>query len=172
MIFISIYKFITYKLHQITSDKPSGPYHSSVSIRESKINHSFLFKYTPSKNIYYSSDRKSNYKINEVWIEKNMNDPLTYQDVCNYKFIVNVNFKYITKNNLHKFRLIKNNLKTFYDYSEAEKLIEYPDGYPRIRYLVNQIDDTIKLEVIERNPNDSLNWMTEKVVDTIRFVKQ
>lgn len=79
--------------------------------------------------------------------------------------ILNICFKSLTEKDLHKFRLIP--------FPSNESVhIEYTDGYPRIRFLLNGIKDTIKIEVIERNPTDSIAWATEKIIDTITLIKK
>ena len=169
-----IYNYITNYIDFITHDKPIGPYESSLNINESKKRKTLVEIFKPTKSIYYSEDKLSSYQISEVWIEKNVNDPKIYDNESQYKNIINVYFKYLTENDLHKFRLIKkvpSNLKTLFDFDNNDQ-IEYPDGHPRIRYLINNFEDTLKLEVIERNPNDSLNWSTEKVIDTIILIKK
>ncbi len=39
-------------------------------------------------------------------------------------------------------------------------------------FLLNEIPDTIRIEIIERNPDDSLAWTTEKIIDTITLIKK
>ncbi|GEM_PF-5792397 len=165
---------INHYIYLIMSDKPNGPYGSSLNINESKKRKSLVTIFKPTKTKYYSEDKLSSYQISEVWVEKNFNDPKIYEDESQYKNILNVYFKYLTENDLHKFRLIKNvpsNLETLYDFDNNDQ-IEYPDGYPRIRFLIDEFKDTLKLEVIERNPNDSLNWTTEKIIDTIILINK
>ena len=169
-----IYIYITNYIDFITHDKPIGPYESSLNINESKKRKTLVEIFKPTKSIYYSEDNLSSYKINEVWIEKDFNDIKIYQNESHYKYILNVYFKYLTKNDLHKFRLINtisSKYKTLNDFVNNEQF-EHPDGHPRVRYLLNKFEDTLKLEVIERNPNDSLNWNTKKIIDTIILIKK
>lgn len=71
---------------------------------------------------------------------------------------------------------MNNNQKTLLPRSprlfNENEFVEHPDGYPRVRFLLYDINDTIRIEVIERNPNDRLAWSTEKIIDTITLVRK
>ena len=155
-------------MKSMMDSKPNGPYHSSVSIEESKKTNVLLSIYIPTKTKYYSENNLQSYKINEVWIEKSKIDTKEHWEESRYKYILNIYFKYMTDDDLHKFRFIRNEPKGL----DMFEQIEHPDGSPRIRFLLNNINDTLKLEVIERNPTDSLAWITEKVIDTIILIKK
>jgi hypothetical protein len=180
--YILILLNLIYFLYQKTSlfstkkliEKPIGPYNSSKSITESISSRVFIADYKPSKLLGYASDKKSSFKFKEIWIEKNTNDPQVYESTGNYKYILNIKFKYLTDNNLHKFRLLNNSLKQIKSLKEKQNEIqtEHPDGGLRVRYLLHQIQDTFQLEIIERNPKDKLNWQTEKVIDTVYLIKK
>lgn len=161
-----IYNFISNFIKKAMETKPNGPYHSSRTITEAKKENVLLAVFKTTKTKCFSENGHQTYKLGEVWVERNMNDPTEYVDHSDYIF--SVYFEYLTKDDLHKFRLIQPDSVIYTEYQQ----IEYPDGWPRIRFLVDDFDDTIQLEVIERNPLDSLAWATEKVIDTIILIKQ
>lgn len=152
----------------VMEGKPDGPYYSSLTIDEAKKEQVWIATYLPESNKYYSYNKTDSFELAEIWIEKNKNDKEIYWSEADYELILNIHFKRLTEDELHKFRLIP---LTPLKLNEYEK-IEHPDGYPRVRFLLNEIKDTIKIEVIERNPNDSLAWITEKSIDTITLIKK
>ena len=148
-------------------DKPTGPFSSTNSITQSKESKVWVETYYPTKQKYDSFDESDSFSISDVWMEVNLNERTRHPNYYDSDYILLVYFNTITKKDLHKFKLIP-----YYDLENDETPQEVsPDGYPRIRYLLNVVPDTIKLEVIERNPNDSTYFLTEKVIDTITLVK-
>jgi len=161
-----LFNFISNFIKKAMETKPNGPYHSSSTIAEAKRDNVLLEVYRATKTKYFSGNGIQTYKLGEIWIERNMNNPKDYLD--NSDYILSMYFEYLTKDDLHEFRLLRNGPVRF----DVLQQTEYPDGNPRVRYLINEYDDTIKLEVIERNPLDSLAWLTEKAIDTIVLIKQ
>jgi hypothetical protein len=148
--------------------KPHGSYISSASIEDAKSQKVFIGAYNLSDTTNYSANGQESYTIREVWIEKNTNNISYFPETSNFKNILTVFFKSLTENDLHEFRLLEKD-----DYgNKLTSQREHPDGHPRIRYLMNDCPDTLSLEVIERNPDDSLAWLTEKVVDTLYLTKE
>jgi hypothetical protein len=147
--------------------KPNGPYYSSTSILESKKDSVWLGTYLPNSKKHFSSDKSDSFDLDEIWIEKNRNDKKTHWSEADHEIILCIHFKKLTKKNLHKFRLISVTPEETNEFSQ----VEHPDGHPRVRFLLNERKDTIRIEIIERNPNDSLAWTTEKIIDTITLIK-
>lgn len=174
ILILFLYLKITNLIDSSLHDKALGPYSSSKNITSSISSKVFIAKYTPNKSVVYALDKKSNFKFEEIWIEKNTNDPLNYENISDYKYILTIKFKHLTDNNLHKFKLLTNSTKQIKSLKEKqnENQTEHPDGSMRIRYLLHHIQDTFHLEIIERNPKDKLNWQTEKVIDTVYLIKK
>ncbi|MDB3907895.1 hypothetical protein N9355_10545 [Crocinitomicaceae bacterium] len=166
-VFASI-KLIADRTSNVLMDKPSGAYHSSTSIREAKKEKIWLKTYRPNRKVHYSSDKKDSIELEEIWIEKNKNDKRLFPVTANYENILCVHFKRLTNNNLHKFRLIETDPLELSEIGKAE----HPDGIDRVRFLINEVQDTIRIEILERNPTDSLAWTTEKTIDTITITKK
>lgn len=160
-----VYRLISNSMEKIIDGKPYGSYYSSESIVQAKRDKVWIATFSPTRKKYFSSKKNNTYEINEVWVEINKNDAKIHLSESKYENILNVYFKYVTKEDLHEFRLITD------AYSRLNQR-EHPDGHPRVRFLLNEIKDTIKLEVIERNPSDSLAWMTENVIDTIVLIRK
>lgn len=153
---------------KVLIDKPNGSYHSSTSILEAKNLKVWIRTYRPDRKVYYSSDRKDSIELQEIWIEKNNNDKKLFPVTANFENILCVHLKKLTKNALHKFRLIETDP---FELSENRNA-SHPDGNDRIRFLINEVRDTIGIEIIERNPKDSLLWMTQKTTDTITLIRK
>lgn len=163
----SIFTLFSNWTTSIMQDKPTRAFHSTNSILESKKSKVWVETYTPTKQKYFSFDKLDSFSISETWMELNRNNHVGHPKHYNFDYILVVSFNTVTKNDLHKFKLIP-----YYDLEKDEIHEETnPDGYPRIRFLLNVVPDTIKIEVIERNPKDSIYFMTEKVLDTITFIK-
>ena len=160
-------KLISNWMRAVMDGKPNGPYLSTISIEESKKENVWIGTYYPDSRKYCSYDKTDSFELNEIWIEKNKNDREFYWPEADYKYILSIYFKRLTENDLHKFRLIP---LTPLKFNEFEK-VEHPDGYPRVRFLLNEIKDTIRIEVLERNPNDNLAWTTEKSINIITIIK-
>lgn len=167
LVFVAI-KLLNAFGKSIMEDKPNGPFHSCESIIESKINNVWLTTYFADSSVVFSKNKKESFSIGEVWIEKNINSEIDYPELEGFDNILVVSFNYTTENDLHRFRLIPNPSVRLDEYVDFDK-VEYPDDYPRLRFPINGIPDSLLIEVRERNPKDSLAWMTEKVVDTICF---
>lgn len=173
LILVVFFVFVAIKLFDIwvksiMEDKPNGPYHSSESIIESKINDVWMTTYFADSSFVFSKNKKESFSIGEVWIEKNQNSDRDYIELEGYENILIVNFNSISENDLHRFRFIPKPPVRLEEYSDFD-IIEFPDSYPRIRFPINGTPDSILIEVIERNPRDSLAWLTEEVIDTIYF---
>jgi hypothetical protein len=158
-------KIISNWTKAIMEDKPIGPYHSSITIDQAKKDNVWIGTYLSDSAKFYSSDKSDAFVISEIWIEKNNNDKEIYLYESKFENILSIYFKSLTEKDLHKFRLIP------FPSNESGH-IENPDGYPRIRFLLNGINDTIKIEVLERNPTDSIAWTTKKIIDTITLIKK
>jgi hypothetical protein len=52
------------------------------------------------------------------------------------------------------------------------EIAEFADKHARVRFLTNELKDTIRIEVIERNPRDQKVWATEKSIDTITLIRK
>ncbi len=167
LVFVAI-KLLNAFGKSIMEDKPNGPFHSCESIIESKINNVWLTTYFADSSVVFSKNKKESFSIGEVWIEKNINSEIDYPELEGFDNILVVSFNYTTENDLHRFRLIPNPSVRLDEYVDFDK-VEYPDDYPRLRFPINGIPDSLLIEVRERNTKDSLAWMTEKVVDTICF---
>jgi hypothetical protein len=160
-------KFFSNWTNDIMEDKPKGPYHSTKSIKEAKEESVWIATYLPEAHEYFSFNKLDSFSISEIWVEDNENQKEVNSAQSNYNSILNINFENLTKESLHKFRLVPYSNSYLNEY----KQVQYPDGYPRIRFLINKIQDTIRIEIIERNPSDSLNWMSEKIIDTLTLMK-
>jgi hypothetical protein len=168
LISMMIFCWISSFIHGVTHSKPLGSYISAVSIDDSKSQKVFIGTYSSTDPTNYSANGQESYTIGEVWIEKNMNNISDFPETSNFKNILTFLFNNLTVNDLHEFRLLE---KDDYGYKFTSQR-EHPDGHPRIRYLMNDYPDTLWLEVIERNPSDSLAWLTEKVIDTLYLTKE
>lgn len=161
MVFIAIFLIVSNGMKKVMHGKPKGPYYSSRNIKESRKSGVWNASYSSDRIYYQSSNGSDTYSFKEIWIERNTNNPKSYPIESTFDWILNLYFKKVTEKDLHEFRIIG----TF------DKQREHPDGYPRVRFLLKDLKDTIRLEVIERNPKDSLAWLTEKVVDTVVIYK-
>jgi hypothetical protein len=150
----------------VLEGKPNGPYHSSISIKEAKKDKVWIGTYFSDSEKYFSSDKTDSIELSEIWIEKNINNKEIYWAEADYKNILSIYFNRLTENDLHKFRLIP------FKPLKLNEYVEHPDRSPRVRFLLNEIPDTIRIEIIERNPDDSLAWTTEKIIDTITLIKK
>lgn len=170
LLLIVVIIFILNWLHNAVNDKTRGIYDSFISISESKKAKVWISTYQPNAKKYYSSDKKDYFELKECWVETNNNDKEIYWEIADYNYILTLSFKKTTNDNLHKFRLINPPYKSLFNTNPEQT--ETPDGWPRIRFVLSEIKDTIQLEVAERNPKDSLNWMTKKIVDTITLIRR
>jgi hypothetical protein len=153
---------------RVPHSKPTGSYISSDSIELAKRREVFVATYEKSDSVNYSSNGQESYTIGEVWMERNMNRAMDFPETSGYKNILTVYLNRLTKSDLHEFRLLECSENGFTLATQRE----HPDGYPRIRFLLHDEPDTLALEVIERNPEDSLAWLTEKIVDTLYLFKE
>lgn len=161
-------RFIFNWMTTASEGKLDGPYYSSLTIEEAKKQQVWLATYSPDSKRYFSYNKTDSIELAEVWVEKNNNDKQKYWMEADYEFILNIFFKRLTDNRLHKFRLITSKTFKLDDFKNDE----YPDGYHRVRFLITEIKDTINLLVLERNPEDSLAWLTEKSIDTITLIRK
>lgn len=144
-------------------EKPRGPYSSSSSIQEAKKQHVYLGSYIPDAKTYYSADASDSFQLAEIWIEKNKNSVKDYPSESDYKYILSMSFDHLTKNDLHKFRVLPYHPMEF---------AEFADENARVRFLTNELKETLKIEVLERNPSDQKAWDTEKSIDTITLIRK
>jgi len=154
-------------IHKVTEDKPYGSYYSASSIEEAKKEKVWVSTYLPLRRTHYSSDKRDSIVLGDIWIEQSKKNKKYSPGQAGYKYILSAKFKRLTSRNLHKFRVIPRDPLELDDYRKAA----HPDGPQRVRFLMNEIKDTIWIEIIERNPNDSLAWRTEKIIDTITIIK-
>lgn len=167
---ILFYSWITSYMEKIAQSKPVGSYHSSPSIQISRKNQLFISSYNSTKKTYYSSNKNETYSFDQIWMEHNSNDTKIFPDVSNFKFILNIHMDSWSLNNLHEFKLLHQ--ENFDGKLNGKIDHPYEHDIPRIRYLLNDVSDTLKLEVYERNPTDSLAWLTEKIIDTVVLIKK
>lgn len=167
LLFIVAFNYLTNWTQSIMEDKPRENYISSKNIEQSKNEGYWVATFIENREKYNAEVEIDSLSINEVWIEENRISNNEISNSGQYDYILNLLFNSVTDENLHKFRLIQT--PKFINYSNSE--VEYPDAHPRIRYLLKYSLDTVKLEVLERNPNDTLAWLTEKAIDTIVLVK-
>jgi hypothetical protein len=144
-------------------EKPIGPFSSSSSIKESKKQSVWLGTYLSDAKTYHSADKSDSFELAEIWMEKNKNSVKDYPSESDYKYILSMSFARLTKENLHKFRVLP--------YRPME-FAEFADKHARVRFLANELKDTIRIEVIERNPRDQKVWATEKSIDTITLIRK
>jgi hypothetical protein len=144
-------------------EKPIGPFSSSSSIKESKKQSVWLGTYLSDAKTYHSADKSDSFELAEIWMEKNKNSVKDYPSESDYKYILSIYFGRLTKENLHKFRVLP--------YHPME-IAEFADEHARVRFLANELKDTIRIEVIERNPRDQKVWATEKSIDTITLIRK
>lgn len=152
---------------EVMISKPKGSYVSSTSIEESKSNDVFLAVYTCEDFIRPSEHPQEIFSVKQGWLEKNNNDARLFPETSNFDYIFSVTFNRLAENNLHKFRLLKDD-----ELLPTNHTIEHPFGNHQIRFLVSGYTDTFHIEVIERNPKDSIAWLTQKVIDTLHFSLQ
>lgn len=141
-------------LDSVTSDKPIGTYRSSLTIKEAKKSRSWVANYSLVES------KSANYSLNEIWMEKNRNNPKDFGFESSYDYILNLHFKKLSKKNLPFFQLLGR-----YD-AETEIINQaaYPDGYMRVRFLFRSLNDTIRLQVQESDPKDSTSWQIDTLV--------